>query len=86
MTENYFWHPAYDEYPVVGITWQQANAFNVWRTQLMNSWLSSNDEAFINRFRLPTEAEWEYASRGGLDQAPYPWGGPYVGIVGLFLG
>jgi sulfatase modifying factor 1 len=37
MTENYFWHPAYDEYPVVGVTWQQANAFNVWRTQLMNS-------------------------------------------------
>ena len=30
MTEMYFWHPAFDDYPVVGITWQQARAFNVW--------------------------------------------------------
>ncbi|HMC97055.1 MAG TPA: SUMF1/EgtB/PvdO family nonheme iron enzyme, partial [Flavobacteriales bacterium] len=87
MTENYFWHPAYDDYPVVGVTWVQATAFNVWRTQLMNSWLQENGEAFVNRFRLPTEAEWEYASRGGLDLAPFPWGGPYVrNRQGCFLG
>ena len=38
MTETYFWHPAYDDYPVVGVTWGQARAFNAWRTQLLATW------------------------------------------------
>ena len=64
LTKFYYWHPAYDDYPVVGITHQQALAFCQWRTTL---YLKEYPTSKV-KFRLPTEQEWQIMAMSGLDE------------------
>ena len=69
----YFSSANYNDYPVVGVTWEQAEAFCAWRTNFLMAGMGPQAR-YIQRYRLPTEVEWDYAARG-KEGIPYPWQG-----------
>lgn len=78
MAEYYFSHPAFGGYPVNNISRAGAEMYCKWLTNEVNRVLEKKGKKRINDVRIPTNIEWVYAAKGGIQNSAYPWGGPYA--------
>lgn len=74
--DHYLRYPGFKDFPVVGITYKQAERYCEWLTH----WYNQQPKRKIKRIviELPNEAQWEMAARAGRADAIYPWGTPYT--------
>ena len=80
---KYFRKPEYQSFPVVGITYEQAQAYASWRSAVVTQMLNQPGELakmglsgkkVVVEYRLPTEAEWMAAAAGKRSPEKYPYG------------
>lgn len=81
--EYYFRHPAYREYPVVGVSKEQAEKYCEWLSGVLTDKYRKDDKSDIDSVvvRLPIKREWIDAAKGGNDYYEYPWEGHDVRIT-----
>ena len=76
--EYYFRHEAYDDHPVVGVTYENALAYCEWLTgkvkDILEKYPKIEWRLTLGDFRLPTEAEWVCAAKGGNELNLFPFG------------
>lgn len=76
MTAFYFRHPSFDNYPMVGVSFENALAYCQWLTVIYNKEENRKFSKVI--FRLPTKEEWTLAANGGDEKKQYPWGTGFI--------
>lgn len=80
MRKNYYWHPAYDSYPVVNISREGAILYCDWLTNAANERIKETkpeskwESLYQNDLRIPQDIEWMMAAKGGNWNPDYPWG------------
>lgn len=62
MTNMYYWHPAYNDYPVVGVDYWQCLAFLEWKSKQLSQEFSKNGKHLRVECKLPSAAEWDYVT------------------------
>jgi formylglycine-generating enzyme len=76
MVNFYFRHPAFADYPVIGVTYENALSYCQWLTGEYNN---AQKRKFKKvKFRLPTKKEWELAANGGDSTKQYTWGTGFI--------
>jgi len=85
MIKYYFSHPSFRDYPVVGVSHEQAEYYCKWLTAKYMKDPKRNINAKVV-FKLPNLYQWEWAVHGGHAPDPFPWPGQYVrNYKGMYL-
>jgi formylglycine-generating enzyme required for sulfatase activity len=78
MSNLYFSHPAYNDYPVVNISRKAAEMYCKWLTIETNKILKENNKPLLNDLRLPVDVEWAYAARNNANESKYANGHKFL--------
>jgi formylglycine-generating enzyme required for sulfatase activity len=74
--ENYFWAEEYKNFPIVGLTFEQAKAYCIWRTMMYHYEAGRTSKKHYDptlKFHLPNKEEWERAAMNFVIINKYNW-------------